>query len=185
MAAMADTIIKALFVMSSRDTEKLNVNLDAVADILNKLRDDINEEFEVSEQGPRINRGPCGPFAALFYETWNSIFSDPCQICFLMAVDNPDLCYHILVKLPDGKFFDGGYGVADLAQAEEVLIKNFGEGGAVIKVMDDYDEDLFDRYSGGRIKSGQPIGAHCPKYSKERAKALIERRLQDLARIDS
>jgi hypothetical protein len=171
--------------MSSRDTEKLNINLDAVVEILNKLRDDINEEFGVSEQGPRINRGPCGPFAALFYEIWNSIFSEPCQICFLIAADNPDLCYHVFVKLPGGKFFDGGYGVADSAQIEEFLIKNFGEGAVVIKVMDDYDEDLFDRYSYGRIKSGQPIGPHCPRYSKERAQALIERRLQYLARIDS
>src|SRR5215467_4456962 len=102
------------------------MNFDRVKEVLNKLRDDINEVFGVSKAGPRINQGPCGPFAALFLEVWNLYFPLPCRICFLMDTNDPELCYHCFVQLPDKRFFDGGYGVLTRAEVEAQIARSIG-----------------------------------------------------------
>src|SRR5712692_4989426 len=59
---------------------------------------------------PRINLGPCGRFARDFRARWNARFRDPVTIAFIMSNDGAT-CHHVLVKLPDGRYFDGGNGV--------------------------------------------------------------------------
>lgn len=171
--------------MLSGEIDKLPLSFDPIEEILNKLRDDVNEAFGFSEFGPRVNQGPCGPFAALFFETWNRLFLLPCQICFLSQADNSDQCYHCFIRLPDGRFFDGGHGVVTEPEIKTLISGYTDPDRVVIEVMEQYDEELFDRRSYGRIKSGTPVGPHCPNFTTERAGALIERGLQELALIDS
>lgn len=43
--------------------------------ILKDLKNEVNQWLGFHENGtPRINYGPCGVFAKLFYETWNNHF---------------------------------------------------------------------------------------------------------------
>src|SRR5438045_7408624 len=77
---------------------------------LAELRDEINSHYGFREGVPRVNLGPCGRVARDFREEWNATFSQKINIAFVMSADKSQ-CYHVLVKLPDGRFFDGGNGV--------------------------------------------------------------------------
>src|SRR5206468_12387765 len=77
---------------------------------LNRLRDDINSLYGFREGAPRINLGPCGRFAKAFREEWNARFTPKINIVFVMANDDSQ-CFHVLVRLPDGRYYDGGNGV--------------------------------------------------------------------------
>jgi hypothetical protein len=46
----------------------------------------------------------------MFREEWNARFKKRVNIVFVMTFDG-DHCMHVLVKLPDGNYFDGGNGV--------------------------------------------------------------------------
>lgn len=77
---------------------------------LNRLRDDVNAAYGYREGVPRVNLGPCGRFAKAVREQWNARFSEKINIAFVMSQDN-SMCHHVVVRLPDGSYFDGGNGV--------------------------------------------------------------------------
>lgn len=87
-----------------------------VISILNNLSNEINSLYGyVNIPGenygePAINSGPCAPFAQVFYECWNARFTDKVHIVFIM-IKNSNECWHVLIRLPHGQLFDGGYGV--------------------------------------------------------------------------
>src|SRR3989441_9779730 len=81
-----------------------------MVEALNALRNDINARYGYRDGAPRINLGPCGRFARDFRARWNARFRDPVTIAFIMSSDGKN-CHHVLLKLPDGSFFDGGNGV--------------------------------------------------------------------------
>ena len=68
-------------------------------DILDELKTEINQLLGYHEGIPRINYGPCGIFAQLFYEAWNSRFTEKVHICFVMTLSR-DECDHVLIRLP-------------------------------------------------------------------------------------
>src|SRR5262245_11808037 len=78
---------------------------------LNALRDDINARYGFRNGVPRINLGPCGRFARDLRKRWNTRFREPTTIAFIMSNSDPSNCFHVLVRLPDGRYYDGGNGV--------------------------------------------------------------------------
>ena len=137
---------------------------------LNALRDDINARYGFRNGVPRINLGPCGRFARDFRERWNARFQQPVTIAFIMANNDASNCYHVLTKLPDGRYFDGGNGV----MTEKFLTTLYPTGR--IEQMDDFDLQLLDKrsYGLGRTYS------ECPNYSDEFTRQAIEKRLSEL-----
>ena len=138
--------------------------------VLNALRDEINSVYGFVDGSPRINRGPCGRFAKLFREAWNARFKQKINIVFVMMPDKPDGvgCDHVLVKLPDGSYFDGGGGVMSAA----TLLKLF-RAGDWIDEMKAFDLTLLDKRSYGL---GRSYGL-CPNYSDETTATIIEKHL--------
>jgi hypothetical protein len=138
--------------------------------VLNALRDEINSVYGFVDGSPRVNRGPCGRFAKLFHEQWNARFKQKINIVFVMMPDKPDGvgCDHVLVKLPDGSYFDGGGGVMSAA----TLLKPF-RAGDWIDEMKEFDFALLDKRSYSLKRS---YGL-CPNYSDETTARIIEKHL--------
>src|SRR5581483_4017189 len=114
--------------------------LDRQTEVLNELSSEINATFGYKDGIPRINIGPCGPFAKLFREQWNNRFQRKINIVFMMAPD--DHCCHVLVKLPEGTYFDGGNGV----MSGPALLDKFAQytPGIRIEEMAEFDLKLLD-----------------------------------------
>src|SRR5687767_328990 len=83
---------------------------DRQAAVLNRLRNEINLAYGYRNCAPRVNLGPCGRFAKTFREQWNARFRDEVNIVFVMSPDGAE-CFHVLVRLPDLNYYDGGNGV--------------------------------------------------------------------------
>src|SRR5690349_11215692 len=101
--------------------------------VLNELSGDINREYGFERDFPRINLGPCAPFAKMFYMVWNQLFPDHATICFLFP-EKRDYCVHCFIKLPGGDYFDGGNGVVLASEAEAII-----PPGCTIEEMKEYD----------------------------------------------
>jgi len=138
--------------------------------VLNELRDDINGRYGFREGAPRVNLGPCGRFARDFRERWNACFREPVIIAFLMSGRDPSNCYHVLVKLPDGRYFDGGNGVV----TEQFLRTQYSD--LKIEEMKEFDFSLLDKRSYGLGRNY----LECPNYSDEFTRQTIEKRLSGL-----
>ena len=141
-----------------------------MVETLNALRNDIDARYGFRNGAPRINLGPCGRFARDFRERWNGRFRDPTTIAFIMANNDPSNCYHVLVKLPDGRYFDGGNGVMTGA----FLATLYPDGH--IEEMKDFDSGLLDKRSYGLGRTYP----ECPNYSDEFTQRAIETRLSEL-----
>src|SRR2546423_13008218 len=139
----------------SKSSPLAGVNLNRL-DLLNELRDEINSQYGFRDGVPRVNLGPCGRVARDFRAAWNARFAQTVNIAFVMSPDNSQ-CYHVLVKLPDGQFFDGGNGL--LSQRD--LISHYNDGH--IDEMKHFDFKLLDARSYGLGRS-YPV---CPNYSDE------------------
>ena len=137
---------------------------------LNALRNDINSRYGFRNGTPRINLGPCGSFARDFRERWNARFPEPVTIAFIMSNSDISNCFHVLVRLPEGRYFDGGNGV----MTEKFLSSRYPDGH--IEEMKDFDFQLLDKrsYGLGRTYS------ECPNYSDEFTRQVIEKRLSEL-----
>ena len=137
---------------------------------LNALRDDINSRYGFRNGTPRINLGPCGRFARDFRERWNARFRELVTIAFIMSNSDTSSCFHVLVRLPDGRYYDGGNGV----MTEKFLSSRYPDGH--IEEMKDFDFQLLDKrsYGLGRTYS------ECPNYSDEFTRQVIEKRLSEL-----
>jgi hypothetical protein len=141
--------------------------------VLNALRNEVNLVYGFENGWPRINRGPCGRFAKLFYEHWNARFKHQIIIAFIMRDDNPDGvgCEHVLVRLPDGSYYDGGSGVVP----RETLLREFGPDNR-IEDMTQFDFKRLDRRSYG-LNRTYPL---CPNYSDETTAQIIDKYLSRL-----
>jgi hypothetical protein len=142
---------------------------EAVVETLNALRNDITARYGFRDGAPRVNLGPCGRFARDFRERWNARFRDPVTIAFIMSGDGR-LCHHVLVMLPDGRYFDGGNGVV----TESFLATLYP--GSRIEVMKTFDFNLLDQRSYG-LGRNYP---ECENYSDEFTRDVIDRRLDEL-----
>jgi hypothetical protein len=140
-----------------------------MAEALNALRNDMNARYGYRDGAPRINLGPCGRFARDFRAQWNVRFRDPVTIAFIMSNDGTT-CHHVLVKLPDRGYFDGGNGVV----TETALISLFSDSR--IEEMKDFDLKLLDQRSYGLGRTYP----ECPNYSDEFTQQAIEKRLAAL-----
>ncbi|HTR01129.1 MAG TPA: hypothetical protein VMH83_14110 [Candidatus Acidoferrum sp.] len=138
--------------------------------VLNRLRDEINDNYGYRFGAPRINLGPCGRFAKAFYEQWNARFKAKTTIAFVMAGDGTQ-CYHVVVRLPDGYYYDGGNGV----MSKPTLLALFPQSR--IDEMPEFDLALLDQRSYGLSRSYST----CPNYADDLTASVIERHLTRLA----
>ena len=140
--------------------------------ILNQLSNEINTSYGFKDGVPRINMGPCGPFAKDFYEQWNARFKNKVDITFIMLKNSkPPICAHILVKLPDGNYFDGGNGVV----TDSALLSKFPN--STIEEMKEFDLKLLEKNAGG-LNRKYP---NCPNYSNELTTKMIDKYLTILS----
>lgn len=141
-----------------------------IASILNDLSKDINQLYGyVNIPGenygePAINSGPCAPFAQIFYECWNDIFTNKVHIVFIM-VKNSNECWHVLIRLPNGQLFDSGHGVHD----EHQYADKFN-----IVDMERFDLDLLEARSYGLDRK---YPQYCPTFSKNDVRTIIQKYL--------
>lgn len=77
-------------------------------------------------------------------------------------------CHHVLIKLPDGNYFDGGYGVL----RSRTYLKQYLDGTR-IEEMIDFDLERLDRWSYG-LKREYGL---CPNYSDKTTARIIKRHL--------
>ena len=138
--------------------------------VLNALRNEVNLTYGFQDGWPRVNRGPCGRFAKAFHEQWNARFKQKINIVFIMMPDTPDGvgCDHVLVKLPDGSYFDGGSGVIP----GPTLLRQFRPGRR-IEEMVEFNLELLDKRSYGLNRSYEL----CPNYSDEITTTIIRKHL--------
>lgn len=141
-----------------------------VVQALNELRDDINEYYGSHEGGPRINSGPCGRFAKLFFEKWNELFVEKLTISFIMSADSSE-CYHVLVKLPNSRYYDGGSGI----MKQNKMLKRYADGTYIVDMLE-YDFELLDEMSYGLEREYEL----CPNYSDVKTSEIIERNLAQI-----
>lgn len=139
--------------------------------VLNHIRDEINFTYGYVDGWPRIDRGPCGRFANLFYREWNQRFRDKVCIAFIMTTNG--ICDHVLIKLPDDNYYDGGNGVI----SSPTLLREF-RGGDRIEDMEVFDFSLLDKRSYS-LKRSYPL---CTNYSDEATENIIEHQLARLPR---
>ena len=141
-----------------------------MVELLNSLRNDITARYGFLDGAPRVNLGPCGRFARDFRELWNARLRQPITIAFIMSNSDTSNCHHVVVKLPDGKYFDGGNGVV----TEEFLRTLYPDSH--IDEMKRFDHDLLDKRSYG-LGRAYP---ECANYSDEFTRGAIETRLSEL-----
>lgn len=139
------------------------------------LKDSINRTYGLYEGAPAINSGPCGNFANLFYEAWNSRFDEKVTISFIMSADSSE-CYHVLVKLPNGDYYDGGNGILTRRQ----LIEGYEKGMYIIDMLE-YDYELLDEMSYGLVREYP----RCINYSAQQTSEVINFYLNQLQPIDN
>lgn len=142
-------------------------------EILNGLSKAINDLYGfVIHEGdthaePAINSGPCGPFANAFYHVWNKCFEEKVNIAFIM-VKNSDECWHVLIRLPNGLLFDGGFGVHGESKYQDKFD---------IIDMKEYDLALLDKMSYG-LERDYP--RYCPNFSLDTVTHLIKKYLNTI-----
>lgn len=131
---------------------------------LNRLRDRTNLIYGYRNSTPRVNLGPCGRFAKAFREQWNARFTAQANIVFIMSADG-NQCHHVLVRLPDGNYFDGGNGVI----SGETLLRQY-DPGTQLEEMKQFDFQRLDKWSYGLGRSYEL----CPNYSDDATARMIE-----------
>ncbi len=88
-----------------------------------------------------------------------------------MKADDSE-CLHVLVKLPNGDFFDGGFGVID----EKDINRNYSDEAIKIRVMEGYDEQRLEMMSYG---FNRPY-PNCSNYSATLVDELIVKAIRQL-----
>lgn len=136
--------------------------------ILEKIKDEINQEYGFHETIPRINYGPCGVFAQIFFKKWNELFINKVHICFVLTKSN-DECDHVLIRLPSGELYDGGIGI----HTEKEYDSKF-----LIEEMLKYDEDLLEKWSYGLNRK---YPRFCPHFDRNFVEKIIYKNLEQLA----
>jgi hypothetical protein len=135
--------------------------------IFTDLKNDINNLLGFHEDTPRINYGPCGVFAKLFFDAWNTRFQEKVHIVFVMLTSHEE-CWHITIRLPTGELYDGGIGIHN----EEA----YGEG-YLIEDMVEYDPARLEKWSYGLDRD---YPRFCPNFDKETVNTIIIHHLDRL-----
>lgn len=136
-----------------------------IRQVLENIKNEINQEYGFQGNIPSINYGPCGVFAKIFYDEWNKTFpGDECHICFIMTL-NRDECDHVVIKLPSGDFFDGGIGVHTDKEYKDKFI---------IDEMLKYDEELLEKWSYGLNRT---YPRFCPNLNQHFVEKIIRKHL--------
>ena len=149
-----------------------NNRIDRPVKVLRDLKDEINAHYGFKDGGPRINSGPCGRFAYLFYQKWNKTFTTKVVISFVMSADSSE-CYHVLIKLPNNHYYDGGNG--ELKRSE--LLKRYQEETYIVDMIE-FDFELLNEMSYGLDRQYD----RCPNYSDEVTTEIIEKHLNRIKR---
>jgi len=152
------------------ERSRASMRADRQEAVLNRLRNEINLTYGFKDGVPRINLGPCGRFAKEFREQWNARFRQKINIVFAMTSDGAH-CHHVLVRLPDGAYYDGGNGVIP----GPTLLKQYSEGSRLDEMVE-FDLKLLDKWSYGLGRSYE----NCPNYSDETTRRIIESHLSKL-----
>lgn len=166
-------ILKTGYNMSQNDQKlnlaggKKNLVSDNMLTILDALKNDINQLLGFHEGTPKINYGPCGVFAQLFYEAWNRRFTEKVHICFVMTLDREE-CDHVVIRLPSGVLYDGGIGV----HSDKFYATKF-----VIDDMLEYDQTILEKWSYGLDRT---YPRFCPDFNKDAINNLINYYLDKL-----
>jgi hypothetical protein len=134
---------------------------------LNQLRDELNWRYGFKQGVPRVNLGPCGRVARIFREEWNERFGAKVHIAFVMTPEG-EACHHVLIRLPNGDFFDGGNGVI----SRRTLLRQY-ELFTRIEEMTAFDLPTLDRWSYGLNRSYPD----CENYSDEQTREIVRRHL--------
>lgn len=171
LAALAVVVLAVPLLASGCKARVERLPAGAVDQELELIRQAVVARFGELEGTPRVNLGPCGPFAKLFREEWNARFAEPVEIGFALSFDG-NRSFHVFVRLPDGRFFDGGRGVVD-AQG---MMRDY-ESGSVLVLMDPFDLDTLDRYSYGLVRDYPG----CPAWDEAWARELVRTHLDALA----
>ena len=141
-------------------------------DALNNLSHAINELYGyVNIPGdnfgePSINSGPCAPFAKILYECWNTRFTNKVNLVFIM-VRNSDECWHVLIRLPGGQLYDGGYGLHDESKYYQFDIED----------MLNFDINLLEKRAYGLNRK---YPTYCPDFSGSIVKSMIDEYLSKM-----
>ena len=138
--------------------------------ILNGLKIEINQLLGYHEDIPRINYGPCGVFAHLFYEAWNNRFAEKVHICFVMTLPR-DECDHVLIRLPWGELYDGGIGV----HTDQIHRPKF-----VIDDMLDYEHSTLEKWSYGLDRT---YPRFCPNWDKQAVSEIINKYMDRIVNL--
>jgi hypothetical protein len=134
----------------------------ATIEALDKIKESINAEYGFKNNFPRVNLGPCGPFAKTFFDIWNDLFPEKVTICFLFVRESKQ-CEHIFIRLPDGNYFDGGFGVVQPLEAAKFI------PGGYIEEMIEFNESELDKNAYGLNRKY----AECPNYDHEKTRSII------------
>ena len=122
--------------------------------LLNQLSESINDlcGFHYSPSSgastPLINLGPCGIFAHEFYKLWGLRFSNKINIAALMT-NKPFGSVHVVIKLNNRVFFDGGKGIHGIDKYEENRLE--------LVVMEKYDVEVLDKYAWGLMRTNPNV----------------------------
>jgi hypothetical protein len=138
--------------------------------ILEKIKDEINHEYGFNDGIPKINHGPCGVFAKIFFDKWNELFDKKCHICFVLTYDGNE-CDHIMIRLPSGELYDGGVGV----HTDNEYLGKF-----LVEDMINYDERLLDKWSYGLDRS---YPRFCPDFNRKFVEHVIHSNLNNLFKL--
>lgn len=135
---------------------------------LNDLKNEVNQWLGFHEDGtPRINYGPCGVFAKLFYESWNNRFNTKVHIVFILT-HNLEECWHIAIRLSSGELYDGGVGI----HTEDFYGKDY-----VFEDMLEYNEPLLEKWAYGLDRD---YPRFCPNFNKQQLENIINKHLDSL-----
>jgi len=148
--------------------------------ILNQLSQAINREYGFilsrrlyffKNYYPRITFGPCGAFAKTFFEVWNELFEEKVTICFLFS-KSKGRCIHCFIKLPNGKFFDGGNKVCTINK-----YRKGRRSDTFFEEMKIYDHAELEKNADGLIRTYE----HCPNYDNEKTRSIVKAYLTRLS----
>ncbi len=139
-----------------------------IKEALDNIKNEINQEYGFHDTIPRINYGPCGVFAKVFFDEWNRNFpKDKCHICFIMTLDRNE-CDHVVIRLATGELYDGGIGIHN----DSEYLEKF-----VIDEMREYDEGLLEKWSYGLNRT---YPRYCPNFNRATIEKIIKTNLESL-----
>jgi hypothetical protein len=163
VVAVATLVLAGFSLMPSRAvTRKLPAANVRITTELNGLSRALNQEFGTAGPVPLINCGPCGRFAKIFHDEWLARFGQRLKFVFILTYDRRD-CVHVLVRLPDGNYFDGGLGVL----SRELLDAEFFHPPVV--EQQEYDLLELNERSYGLLREYPD----CPKFNASKARQLV------------